>query len=987
MRSKHPERVRPARRRGRFEQLETRIVLDGNPSIGLAEPYLTLSFAPDGTDVAGQPSELAATFDQLAPTTLWQDAILRAFQTWAVHTNADIGLVADSGSPLGTTGATNRDLRFGDVRIAGTSLPAEFGAISVSITSLVGGTWSGDVVFNTTFDYQSVDDIFAIALHEAGNVFGLLDNTDPNSPLNAGPIPTTTVPTANDIALLQSLHGQRAADINELEDDNEVERNDTRSDATDWQPSHVDGSPSGAFPALAYGDIQSPSDIDYFELEIPSGYTGPITVQLRTNGVSLLRGKLTIENQQGVAVAVAMGSGVRGDLVTLTIPAAQAVSKLFVRVEAAAADLFGVGGYSLIAIFDGANVATPAAIDSATNGSLRRIEVGDLASVFAINEVRFAPDLGVNDTLANATPLASAAGFIEGSRFEVLASIDENDPDFYRLDGIEYSIGNTLVVAVRSLNAGRLVPDARVFDSLGNELLTTVLANGGGQLLLEVELSEQSNELYLQVAADSSSGPFSSGNYILQAGVMGQSTLLPLIDSGQFTDQSSERVRLLYVAEPQLFHFVVDSEAVSGDAIASVEFSIRDANGNVIYELSAPEGTSRSSSAAFLPVGQYELVTRVISLDPEASVTLGYAVRGRAFSDPFVGDASDPTTNPFVCEPGGGFYCYPGGVVSSDPLQFDTDTTSRPVTNTEQSTTEIIESLVGDWWNWVWSTATNNVAPIAADDYLSIVLPTGATVPAMALINVLDNDSDANSDPLVAVVTRLPEHGEFAWNPNGSFSYRPNAGFTGQDSFSYVAFDFGLTSPEATVIIEVLASDALPGDYNADNVVDHLDYSVWRTQFGTAGGSADGNGDGRVDGADYTVWRDNLGASRESVAMLANGPLEATIETTAPTASTSTMRLGLDGGEARLRRASGSNIAVGGTRLRTQTVEPPVFAATADQGHSTRIRDVVFSQWQQLPTASAELAEPLLDELLRGAKLPEFFQSYDVGSNVRMRRR
>ncbi len=981
-------RISPVRRRGHFEQLESRIVLDGNPSIGLAEPYLTLSFAPDGTDVAGQPSELAATFDQVAPTTLWQDAILRAFQTWAVHTNADIGLVADSGLPLGTAGATNRDLRFGDVRIAGAALPAEFGAISVSITSLVGGTWSGDVVFNTAFAYQSVDDIFAIALHEAGNVFGLLDNTDPNSPLNAGPIPTATVPTANDIALLQTLHGQRAADVNELDDDNEVERNDTRGDATDWQPIEVDGQPNGAFPALAYGDIQSPSDIDYFELEIPDGYTGPLTVQLRTSGVSLLRGTLTIENGQGVVLASASGSGVRGDLVSLTLPTVQAGSELFVRVEAAATDLYGIGGYSLIAIFDAANTATPAAIDSATNGSLRRIEVGDLAGVFAIDEVRFAPDLGTNDTLANATPLSSAAGFVEGSRFEVLASIDQGDQDFYRIDGIEYSTGDTLVVALRSLDAGRLVPDVSVFDSLGNPLSTTVLANGGGQLLLEVELSEQNNELYLQVAADSSSGPFSSGNYILQAGVMTQATSLALIDSGQHLDQSSERVRLLYVAEPQLFHFVVDSVAISGDAIASVEFSIRDANGNVIYELSAPEGTSRSSSAAFLPVGQYELVTRAISLDPAASLALGYAVRGRAFSDPFVSDGSDPTTNPFVCEPGSGFYCYPGEIISSDPLQFGTDTTIRPFTNSEQSTIEIIELLVGDWWNWVWSTATDNFAPVASDDFLSVVGGAGAAGLVIAPINLLDNDSDADSDPLIAVITSLPEHGELAWNPNGTFSYRPNDGFVGYDSFVYVASDFVVASSEATVTIEVLADDTLPGDYNADNVVDQLDYTVWRSQFGTAAGTADGNRDGFVNAADYTVWRDNLGASRDSAAMLAISPIEATTETSAPTASSSTMVIGLDASATRSSREHGTHNAARGTRLRTQTIATPAGAAVLDQRPSKITRDVAFSQWQRLPSDSAELAEGLLSESLRAAKpTDDLFDSFEVGLSLRMRRR
>jgi hypothetical protein len=50
----------------------------------------------------------------------------------------------------------------------------------------------------------------------------------------------------------------------------------------------------------------------------------------------------------------------------------------------------------------------------------------------------------------------------------------------------------------------------------------------------------------------------------------------------------------------------------------------------------------------------------------------------------------------------------------------------------------------------------------------------------------------------------------------------------------------------------------LVGDFQADGVVDDLDYNVWRATFGTtvfAGSAADPNGDGVVDTADYIVWR------------------------------------------------------------------------------------------------------------------------------------
>jgi hypothetical protein len=73
----------------------------------------------------------------------------------------------------------------------------------------------------------------------------------------------------------------------------------------------------------------------------------------------------------------------------------------------------------------------------------------------------------------------------------------------------------------------------------------------------------------------------------------------------------------------------------------------------------------------------------------------------------------------------------------------------------------------------------------------------------------------------------------------------------------------GLDALQQDVVWTVDFTPPLLGDYNFDHVVDDLDYSVWRTNFGSDDQlAADGNDDGTVNVADYTVWRDNLG--RES---------------------------------------------------------------------------------------------------------------------------
>jgi subtilisin-like proprotein convertase family protein len=55
---------------------------------------------------------------------------------------------------------------------------------------------------------------------------------------------------------------------------------------------------------------------------------------------------------------------------------------------------------------------------------------------------------------------------------------------------------------------------------------------------------------------------------------------------------------------------------------------------------------------------------------------------------------------------------------------------------------------------------------------------------------------------------------------------------------------------------------ALPGDYNADDTVDMIDYVMWRKTMGQTGvpfSGADGDGDGVIDQDDYDVWRAHFG--------------------------------------------------------------------------------------------------------------------------------
>src|SRR6516225_4186076 len=92
-----------------LEPLEDRIC----PALyGVAWPdarHLTISFAPDGTNVGGTASNLFAEMNLPGSSGTWQNTILRAFQTWASVAEINFTVVTDGGEPFGAPGAVQSD--------------------------------------------------------------------------------------------------------------------------------------------------------------------------------------------------------------------------------------------------------------------------------------------------------------------------------------------------------------------------------------------------------------------------------------------------------------------------------------------------------------------------------------------------------------------------------------------------------------------------------------------------------------------------------------------------------------------------------------------------------------------------------------------------------------------------------------------------------------------------------------------------------------
>ncbi|MCE9525421.1 MAG: tandem-95 repeat protein [Planctomycetales bacterium] len=101
-----------------------------------------------------------------------------------------------------------------------------------------------------------------------------------------------------------------------------------------------------------------------------------------------------------------------------------------------------------------------------------------------------------------------------------------------------------------------------------------------------------------------------------------------------------------------------------------------------------------------------------------------------------------------------------------------------------------------------------NNAPVSQND--SFTLNEDEVLTVSAAEGLLQNDSDAEGDPLTATLVSQPLHGTLNLGPDGSFTYTPEANYSGVDGFSYLLSDGTSESGVATVTLQVNAVDDAP---------------------------------------------------------------------------------------------------------------------------------------------------------------------------------
>jgi len=629
------------KRSPRLEQLEDRLT----PSI-FGQPWpdpghLTLSFAPDGTNAGGAPSGLFNLLNSQDSTANWETAMLRAFQTWAVNTNVNVGLVNDSGLPLGTTGAAQGDPRFGDIRIASQVL-APTAVSTASPFSWTGTTWSGDVLLNGAYQFGSDGkapyDLYTIALHEAGHVFGLEDTAaGTDSAMYQNYLGPRTGLSAQDIADVQSLYGVRTPDW---------------FNRTYGNNSFGTAAPIGNDPSqLAFeADITQIGAAEYYKITTPpTAVNGTWTVKVQTAGLSLLMPGVSVYDASfNLQKSAAAADPLHGDL-SLSIDNVLPNSTYYIEVTDATSSVFGIGSYRAYLSYH----------DSVT--SLESHVVFPL-----VNTVGH-----LYDRIQDALPLLPTFGANKpDQRFDYVwrdSITDSTDQNFYQIQSPAAPSGTSFVMHALAweMDPDGLHPVIHVYDAQQNPIALQVLANSDGTYSIQIPGMAPNATYYVEVAALNPNGPNNTGKYVL--GIKFDANHAPVtvsaLESSTLASPTSANASTLIMNQNGLFHFLLSADNGSSLAGAVVTLAIYDQSGNLVFTIDAPTGQPAATGVVYLQTGTYTVRTSVKS-SSGVFWPITYSLLGQIISDPigpYDASTTDSSTSPSGgAPPSGDGYTYSG---------------------------------------------------------------------------------------------------------------------------------------------------------------------------------------------------------------------------------------------------------------------------------------------------------------------------------------
>jgi hypothetical protein len=347
------KRSKPARRAPlAVEQLEERTVLYSVTGNAWPNPQvITISFVPDGTPLSsavGSPitSNLFSAFNaKFGSQAAWQTQVLKAAQVWAQQTNINFVVVPDSGASSGSGSYQQGDPGFGDLRIGGYVMGNSTLAVAYQPPPVNNYSIAGDITFNTgqTFNVGSTYDLFTVATHEFGHALGLdHSNAGTTSVMYPSYTGVKTALTSDDIAGIRNIYSGNAARSPDAYD--ALSPNNTLATASNITSAI---NPTALTALVSNLDITTTTDADYYTFTAPTGTSGTATVQVQSQGLSLLSPKVIVYSATGAVLGSASGLNQFGTTLDVTLTGVTAGAQYYVKVSGADTTPFSTGAYAL----------------------------------------------------------------------------------------------------------------------------------------------------------------------------------------------------------------------------------------------------------------------------------------------------------------------------------------------------------------------------------------------------------------------------------------------------------------------------------------------------------------------------------------------------------------------------------------------------------------------------------------------------------------
>ncbi len=340
-----------------LEELTVPYAVSGNEWI--RPELITISLVPDGTVIgydgtgAAVTSTLVADFNaNVGGTVAWRNEILRAAQVWAQQTNVNFAFVGElGGGEFGAGENQQGDPARGDIRIGGTSTTQTWLANAHGPAPGNTSSRSGDIVFNTSYDFGigsgATYDLFTVASHEIGHALGLLHSTTSSTVMYASYPGFKTGLTTDDINGIRTIYnGARTNDIRDQNGNN----NNFFATAT-----VLTINATTKHNVTVGFDIGSTADTDYFRFVAPAGSPGSLRVVVKSQGISLLAPYMWVYNAAGTQLGVASGIGHYGDNLILNVSGIVSGQTYYLRVDGGDTSAFGTGRYNFSLNFSGGN--------------------------------------------------------------------------------------------------------------------------------------------------------------------------------------------------------------------------------------------------------------------------------------------------------------------------------------------------------------------------------------------------------------------------------------------------------------------------------------------------------------------------------------------------------------------------------------------------------------------------------------------------------